>query len=327
MASAGLDAVVVGGSTGPLETSVQYFTNWPPQVPSYLVVTPGEAPVLFVRLWNHLPDAQRIAVTEDVRYGGDTPASQAQAVADLLGGQIRHEYRPHRLDTTWRPARSPRRPGGRLVHRSDARLPGLSTGEVRYGDVIHPHRLPNERRRGGRARIRTSTRHVRVRSGSAHRRRVPKSSRGEPHPLQLVHSDGRSAAVRPPPVPPEPSPRSWACVRDRDQHDLLGLCRPDPPDVHHCRAADTTLRPAPRRGTRGIPRHRRGARTRGPQSAPYSTPPRGSPPRGSTSGTISFTDSAVPICLPSSAPGPRAAPPTPTNSSTRRGPCWWCSPT
>src|SRR3989337_2597023 len=28
-----LDAVVVGGATGPLETSVQYFTHWPPQVP------------------------------------------------------------------------------------------------------------------------------------------------------------------------------------------------------------------------------------------------------------------------------------------------------
>jgi len=87
MAADGLDAIVVGGSTGPLETSVQYFTNWPPQVPSYLVLAPGEAPVLFVRLWNHYPDAQRIAVVEDVRYGGDTPAAQAQAVADLLAAR------------------------------------------------------------------------------------------------------------------------------------------------------------------------------------------------------------------------------------------------
>lgn len=87
MASESLDAVVVGGSTGPLETSVQYFTNWPPQVPSYLVVTPREDPVLFVRLWNHLPDAQRIAVTEDIRYGGDTPAAQAEAVAELLNAR------------------------------------------------------------------------------------------------------------------------------------------------------------------------------------------------------------------------------------------------
>jgi len=82
-----LDAAVVGGATGPLETSVQYFTNWPPQVPSYLVVTPDEAPTLFVRLWNHLPDAQQISTIEDIRYGGDTPRIQAEEVARLLRGR------------------------------------------------------------------------------------------------------------------------------------------------------------------------------------------------------------------------------------------------
>jgi Xaa-Pro dipeptidase len=82
-----LDAIVVGGATGPLETSVQYFTNWPPQVPSYLVVSPGEAEILFVRLWNHLPDAQRISTVEDIRYGGDTPGAQAEQVAGLLTGR------------------------------------------------------------------------------------------------------------------------------------------------------------------------------------------------------------------------------------------------
>ncbi len=82
-----LDGVVVGGATGPLETAVQFFSNWPPQVPSYLVVTTGEPPVLFVRLWNHLPDARRISVIEDVRYGGDTPSAQAEDVARLLAGR------------------------------------------------------------------------------------------------------------------------------------------------------------------------------------------------------------------------------------------------
>lgn len=82
-----IDAVVVGGITGPAETSVQYFTNWPPQVPSYLIVIPDEAPVLFVRLWNHLPDAERISAVGDVRYGGDTPGDQADQVAGLLAGR------------------------------------------------------------------------------------------------------------------------------------------------------------------------------------------------------------------------------------------------
>ena len=38
-----IDVVIVGGPTGPLETSVQYFSNWPSQVQSYVFV-PGEAP-------------------------------------------------------------------------------------------------------------------------------------------------------------------------------------------------------------------------------------------------------------------------------------------
>ena len=79
-----LDAVIVGGATGPLETSVQYFSNWPSQVQSYVVFPAREPPHMLVRLWNHLPDAQRIAMIEDVRYGGDTPAEQASTMASTL---------------------------------------------------------------------------------------------------------------------------------------------------------------------------------------------------------------------------------------------------
>ena len=80
----GFDALVVGGATGPLETSVQYFSNWPSQVQSYVVFLPDEEPTLLVRLWNHLPDAERISTIADVRYGGDTPAEQAQGLGRLL---------------------------------------------------------------------------------------------------------------------------------------------------------------------------------------------------------------------------------------------------
>jgi Xaa-Pro dipeptidase len=79
-----LDAVLVAGSTGPLETSVQYFTNWPAQVQSYALLGGGEATTLWVRLWNHLPDAERIAVSEEILYGGDTPQALAEAVAERL---------------------------------------------------------------------------------------------------------------------------------------------------------------------------------------------------------------------------------------------------
>ena len=79
-----LDAVVVGGATGPLETSIQFFSNWPSQVQSYVVFAAGERPYMLVRLWNHLPDARRIAMIEEVRYGGDTPADQAALLATDL---------------------------------------------------------------------------------------------------------------------------------------------------------------------------------------------------------------------------------------------------
>jgi Xaa-Pro aminopeptidase len=79
-----LDSVAVGGATGPLDTAVQFFSNWPSQVQSYVVFARGEAPYLLVRLWNHLPDAQRIAVIEDVRYGGDTQTEQAATLAGNL---------------------------------------------------------------------------------------------------------------------------------------------------------------------------------------------------------------------------------------------------
>lgn len=82
----GLDAVMVGGATGPLETSVQYFTNWPSQVQSYLAFPAGDEPQLLVRLWNHLPDARRIATIDDVVYGGDTPEDQAAQLAKRLAG-------------------------------------------------------------------------------------------------------------------------------------------------------------------------------------------------------------------------------------------------
>lgn len=88
MVEMALDAVVVAGASGPLETSVQFFSNWPPQVLSYVVFGADGAPVLSVRLWNHLPDAERIAVL-DVVYGGDTPGQQAEAVAGRLSGARR----------------------------------------------------------------------------------------------------------------------------------------------------------------------------------------------------------------------------------------------
>ena len=78
-----IDVVIVGGPTGPLETSVQYFSNWPSQVQCYVIFASSEPPILLVRLWNHVPDAERIAMIDEVRYGGDTPSEQAEQVATI----------------------------------------------------------------------------------------------------------------------------------------------------------------------------------------------------------------------------------------------------
>lgn len=80
----GVDVAIVGGATAILETSVQYFSNWPPLVESYFVYPRNGDPTVVVRLWNHLPDAQRISPIADVRYGGDTPAEQAETVVDVV---------------------------------------------------------------------------------------------------------------------------------------------------------------------------------------------------------------------------------------------------
>jgi Xaa-Pro aminopeptidase len=84
-----LDAVLIGGATGAHDTTVQYFCNWPPLFPVYLVFPRDNEPILLVRLWNHLPDAERVSTVEDVRYGGDTHADLVANVAALLTSAAR----------------------------------------------------------------------------------------------------------------------------------------------------------------------------------------------------------------------------------------------
>ena len=84
MTENGLLAVVVYGATGINETSIHYFTNWPPLTDSYVIFFAAGPPVMLVRLWNHLPDSRLIAVVGDIQYGGDTPYDQAMNVAHTL---------------------------------------------------------------------------------------------------------------------------------------------------------------------------------------------------------------------------------------------------
>ncbi len=75
-----LDAAVVFGSGG-ADLGVQYLTGWPATREAWLIVAPGSAPALLVQFYNHVPNAQRLAVLDDVRWAG--PSSPA-AVAEQL---------------------------------------------------------------------------------------------------------------------------------------------------------------------------------------------------------------------------------------------------
>ncbi|WP_420638634.1 M24 family metallopeptidase [Candidatus Poriferisocius sp.] len=84
-----LDSVLIGGATGPHDTSVQYYCNWPPLFPVYLIVSRDDDPELVVRLWNHIPDAERISVVENITFGGDDHADLVDRVARRLDGHRR----------------------------------------------------------------------------------------------------------------------------------------------------------------------------------------------------------------------------------------------
>jgi len=76
---AGATALVVYGGGRSLE--VQYLTGWPGTREAYLIFPREGAPTLFVQLYNHLPNAQRMAVFPDVRWGG---TSSPESVAENL---------------------------------------------------------------------------------------------------------------------------------------------------------------------------------------------------------------------------------------------------
>ena len=93
-------AIVYGANrAGP---AVQWLTRWPVTREALVVFTPGEADLLLVNFYNHLPNAERIATEADVRWAGPKP--MATAIDELrrrgaAGGRVAVigplGYRPH----------------------------------------------------------------------------------------------------------------------------------------------------------------------------------------------------------------------------------------
>ena len=78
----GLDAVVFYGSrTAP---DIHYLCNWLTTTEAYFIYPRKGEPTLFVQLSNHLPNAKRMAVIDDVRFGGSSPTGSVDSVPRVL---------------------------------------------------------------------------------------------------------------------------------------------------------------------------------------------------------------------------------------------------
>ena len=78
----GLEAVVFYGSrTAP---EIHYLCNWITTSEAYFIYPRQGDPTLFVQLSNHLPNARRMAVIDDVRFGGSGPTGSVDSVPRVL---------------------------------------------------------------------------------------------------------------------------------------------------------------------------------------------------------------------------------------------------
>lgn len=64
-----VDAVVVFGG-GSSRHEVQFLTAWPPRQEGWLVLSPDHEDVLYVQLFNHVPNAREMSVVERVEWAG-----------------------------------------------------------------------------------------------------------------------------------------------------------------------------------------------------------------------------------------------------------------
>lgn len=78
--AAGVDHVLVYGRER-VGNAVEWLSEWPTTTEAALLLCPGEQDLLMVQHYNHLPNARRLALGADVRWGGP---STLDAVIDVL---------------------------------------------------------------------------------------------------------------------------------------------------------------------------------------------------------------------------------------------------
>jgi Xaa-Pro dipeptidase len=78
-----LPALVCYGNRG-AQGVVQYLTNFSPRWDTYLLFPLDGEPVLFIQLYNHAPNAQRLSILADTRWGG---ANSEKTLAEEIQGR------------------------------------------------------------------------------------------------------------------------------------------------------------------------------------------------------------------------------------------------
>ena len=78
----GLEAVVFYGSRA--APDIHYLCNWLTTSEAYFIYPRQGEPTLFVQLSNHLPNARRMAIIDDVRFGGSSPSGSVDSVPRVL---------------------------------------------------------------------------------------------------------------------------------------------------------------------------------------------------------------------------------------------------
>jgi len=64
---------------------IHYLTNWLVTTEAYLIFPLAGDPTMLVQLSNHLPDAKRMAIIDDVRFGGTNASGGVDSTATVIG--------------------------------------------------------------------------------------------------------------------------------------------------------------------------------------------------------------------------------------------------
>lgn len=79
-----LTAILFYGARG--GGDVHYLSNWIPSSEAYLLWPLQGDPVLYVQLYNHVPQARELSVVRDVRFGGHDERGAVDSSANVIGG-------------------------------------------------------------------------------------------------------------------------------------------------------------------------------------------------------------------------------------------------